>query len=439
MASPYTLDDTFRSFDQTVYSWLGGLLVNYSELGGVPKTNFGILRCYATPRRAYATMKDLLIRKGWMDRDKPGDGSGAGKKTIDSYVRVPLPFASITRNDYVFDTTRFSQGEFTVYSPDYMTAKKYAFPKPINIPYQIEFWYREKFTEAHILEWLYSKFGVRGGGHMESFLNFTPKDSDGNNPFGTKVLPWILDSTNDNSDLEPGDQQRTLRLTASFTMKGWMFLPPISGPDPLDTVFAVPADIKRYNPNGPYCSGETLASYGGFSYNLIYTSDIKLKNVSGIAKYVAITEDKTIKLYPGSSLDYLYFDPFIVLPETYEVSFQYFCIGGTTDVRVLDSNGGVIYQDTLSSNNESQIVDFTFNNGKTNNLCSIRFYSDKRLILKNIVIKRATNNYVSGSSESSDLSVSSLSSSFSSFSSTSSASSRSSTSSTSSASSVLSV
>jgi hypothetical protein len=429
LSYPYTLNDTFRSYDQLIYEWLDKLKINYGSLGGVPRTNFGILRCFATPRRAFATMEEMLIRKNWLDSSSPEDGSGSGNKVTSSYQRIPLPFCSIERTDYTIDKSRFSTGEFIVYSNNGYTSNKYRFPFPIDLSYKLEFWCKQRFTVMHILEWVISQLSPKGMGQSEMLFRITPIDHNGNTPYGSKTVPFVMDTFTDNSDIEPGENQRNLRLTFIFTLKAWLFYPPISTDGrygmlngPLDvvsqsnipsldikefvTTMEINTDIKRQDNNKPYCTGELFDTYSEYGFNYINIENVQLENNSELSKYV-ITEDNEIKFYPKSSNDFLYFNLRPLLPETYFMGGLYYSFGDVT-IKILSKEDILLDSFILDSVDEPTLFNYDFINEE--NELEIRIFSDQRLTLKNLYFKRSTHSYQSNSSISSFSSVSSYSS-----------------------------
>jgi hypothetical protein len=211
-----------------VYLWLDTLKVNYGDISGTPRQNFGILRCFATPHRAVAEMEQLLVRKGWLDPNNPGIGDGMDTKALETWKRIPLPFVSIYRQTPTIDETRFMRSgvRSLSFSPDKRKANLSRTPLPINIPYQLDFWYKRKFTEAHIWEWLFSQMANYGNAHNELFRTVTI-----GNGWGDKIIPLRLEGMSDNSDLEPSESNRILRSTVDMVARAWLFFPLNDGGD----------------------------------------------------------------------------------------------------------------------------------------------------------------------------------------------------------------
>jgi len=416
MAYPYTLDDTLRSYDELVYHWLDGLKVDYGELGGDPKRNFGILRVYATPNRAYASMEDLLVRKGWLNPDTPGDGSGgavpdAGRR---SYMKIPLPFASITRSAPVFDTTRsLTKMQLSYYSEDFDHALKFKTPSPYNIPYQIEFWCKTKFTEIHILEWITSQIDGFGLGHTEFFLKYSPKFGMPPNeiqPFGTKLITVVIDDMSDNSDLEPGEGDRQLRFSVQLTLKAWFFLPPktsdnrygklngpadivrqqivppISQPEQVPLVFSVQTDVDNFN-----IVNNNLDSFDIYSFNLIKPDNFSLSNNSNNSKFIIYGD--SFKFYSSSDEDFISTNPVLVLPEEdYSVNGFYKSHGIFT-IQILDLDSTIVHTQTFPEALSKTRFNINYTNTLSNTQLSIRIFASKRLLIYNPSMKRMTKNY----------------------------------------------
>ena len=218
MAFPYTAHNSFRIYDHTVAQWVGSLKVDYGTVSGIPHPERGLLWVYGSPAKAFANMSSLLLRKGWVD----DTSVGADGMTDEDWITVPLPFASITRQDPVFDPTRSRVPyKFRKFIREFNKYKAVRFPLPYDVTYQIDYWYKRKFTEAHIFEWILSQVSPIGAANNEFFLT-----ADFGDIWGQKMIPAQQISLTDNSDLEPDeDGDRTLRSTFTMTLRAWVFLP----------------------------------------------------------------------------------------------------------------------------------------------------------------------------------------------------------------------
>jgi len=136
MAIPHTLTDkVLRAHDQAVYEWLAGLNVDYGNVAGRTLKNRGILRCLASPRRAFASMAKILIAQKWIEFSDPVEELDYAE----AFKIVPLPFASIHRQTpmpkedkanipMVFRRFRRTSSGF----------EAHRFPLMYQIPYQID-------------------------------------------------------------------------------------------------------------------------------------------------------------------------------------------------------------------------------------------------------------------------------------------------------------
>jgi hypothetical protein len=276
MAPPYTLGNDLRIFDQMIYEWLDTLKINYGSIAGTPRQQFGILRCFATPHRATAEMEQLLVRKGWLDPNNPGIGDGTDEHAVETWKRIPLPFVSIYRQPPVPDEARFIRSGVTAlsYTPDLRSTTSSAAPYPLNIPYQLDFWYKRKFSEAFIWEWVFAQLGSLGSAYNELFRTVTIGSG-----WGDKIIPIRFDSMSDNSDLEPGEANRTLRSTVDFTVKAWMFPPLQTNGTGANSNKIVGTVIKE---EIEMCR-QSLERVNLFGYNSLISRSFHLTNVSGNA------------------------------------------------------------------------------------------------------------------------------------------------------------
>lgn len=229
MGRDWTLENTLRAHDQAVYDWLGGLAVDYGDIAGQSFPTRSILRVYATPGNAFATIAQILWRKGWLPQPTTPD-----EGTLQDYAWkiVPLPMASIYR-EAPFDTPdRAHVPVFysrLVYNKNTGKYETHQFPGTYTINYTVDFWMTKKYTEAFLYEWLMGELGHLGAAPNETFLTV-----DHAEPFGKKLHGFKLMSFSDNSDLEMIDSDRRyLRFTATFSMYGLLFRKPEEGSKPV--------------------------------------------------------------------------------------------------------------------------------------------------------------------------------------------------------------
>lgn len=242
MAFPYTTHNCLRIYDRMVALWIGSLPVDYGNIAGRMQNPRGMLTVYASPTKALAAMSNVLRRKGWI---KPGD-IGSDNMDYDDWITVPLPFASIQRQDPTWDAERanvpFVYRKFLREGNAYRSTR---FPLPFDITYNVDFWMRRKFTDAHIREWLMVQHSPIGAANNELFLT-----AEFGEPWGNKIIPVTDLSYTDNSDLEPDeDSDRNLRFTLNFTLKAWVFPPPSTARPTVLRVITDVGPMSLQNPN----------------------------------------------------------------------------------------------------------------------------------------------------------------------------------------------
>ena len=202
--------DQFRLYDQLIYDWLGGIEYPIKNKDG-DVVYPSIPRVFATPERALAKMREVLNK----DRSQRHN-------RVDSGGNVPLPFISIWRQINEYDPSRYSravQRSFK-FSEDCLEVKQAPWPSPQNMPYQIEFWARNRTVLNYILQWLTLQFD---NNVLHLSLSLREFDID----LYPEPLSIRIDksSFSDNSDLESGENQRILRHTLSIIVKGYLFRP----------------------------------------------------------------------------------------------------------------------------------------------------------------------------------------------------------------------
>lgn len=121
------------------------------------------------------------------------------------------------------------------------------FPYPFDFDYTVDFWTRHRETQNEIVEnFVVGNIATRFN-PFEAFLcaDFGP-------PWGPKLIPIDSWSWIDNSDLEPGETDRVLRLTLSFTAKGWLFLNEGTTPKKTYTVQEIVTEYFLQDPGSGY-------------------------------------------------------------------------------------------------------------------------------------------------------------------------------------------
>lgn len=397
MATPYTLGNTFRSYDKLIYDWLGGLLCDYGEtMTGGPKRAFGILRCFATPTRAFGMMENLLVRKGLINNSsKPTDKATESGNLLNG--KIPAPFASITFGDPVPDPTRSFPPVFWYhFSDNFLSYEKHYAPRPYDIPYTIDFWFNHVYTKQHIMEWVLSQFGMPGAALNEMFLTITVGSG-----WGTKIIPVLLDAFVDNSDLEPGEKDRSLRMSLTVTLKAWLFLPPVDlgeGSTTASTVGCFPLIFKYLDKCRYFCAGEEYGSYNIYDFNLIEYMKFYLRDNSDTAKFNYTGEctpdgGYEMRFFPGSSDDYVESSMIPAFEDSYE--FKGKRRGkGVTRVEVWNEDKSTMIDSQEISESYPGFSDFTFSfiNIAENGIFYFRIYSDNKVYIRNLSLKRTAYN-----------------------------------------------
>lgn len=225
MATPWSLENTYRAHDSAVYDWLGGCRVDYDSISGKALKNQPILRVFATRQRLVATVVDLLVYQDWIS----GATAAQMKQNAeDNFAVLPLPVASITRGDLLVDPDHtgvpktLRRGRFNQATGMWET---HAWPGAWEVPYTITFWSIKRYTEAFIREWILSQVGKVGMGSNEVLISVKHAQ-----PWGTKNQALRFDGTTDQSELE-GNEQRWIRFEASFVLKMLHFRPAIASFD----------------------------------------------------------------------------------------------------------------------------------------------------------------------------------------------------------------
>lgn len=240
MSQPYSLHNALRIYDHMVAEWVNGCPVDYGNLAGYSQPQRGMLWVFASPHKAIAEMAKLLLRKKWT---LPGV-EGTGNLEPGQWIRLPTPFASIARQRPVPDPSRANVPfRYRKFLPTTFGTRPTRFPRPIDIEYQIDYRMRRVYTQNYIDEWVAAQVAPIGASPNEFYMR-----ANFGSYWGTKLIPVQNIQIADNSDLEPGeDENRALRTTLTFTVKGWFFFPLEAE---VKTVFrilvdVIPTDINR--------------------------------------------------------------------------------------------------------------------------------------------------------------------------------------------------
>lgn len=234
MSSVFSLEDTMRRHDTALYEWLGGITVDYGtnadlhELVTIGRDNLPILRVFAAPDRAIASIVDLLVARGWIAGDSVPLQT-ANATTLRDYADknfsvLPLPLITIQRNDPVanlpdsgvpktFRRQNFSQAA--------QTWEQHQWPGAYETTYTVTFWSIKRYTEVFFREWLYSQMGKRGVGEQEVLVPVIHDD-----PWGTIRQRLVFEGSSDLSDLE-GENARYMRFEYTLRLRTWHFRQPL--------------------------------------------------------------------------------------------------------------------------------------------------------------------------------------------------------------------
>lgn len=210
--------DQWKLYDLAVREWV----LRLGPLLNVPTFNV----IFATPDRAFATLTHLLNKRY---------GERAEKiKT------PPFPIASISRLSHRFDRSRFLPNSRRIRGQRYTTDRRVAydalFPLPWDMPYQIDFWAKTREVMNVFSMWLQGESTPQGA------LCVDLKNVDA--AWGQKIVLFDVEEITDTSQLEPEEENRSLRFTVTLTLHGWLLLPLV----PNKTVFSVLADMYQADP-----------------------------------------------------------------------------------------------------------------------------------------------------------------------------------------------
>ena len=197
----------YDSYDKTVARLFNALtLVNAA---GVP-TAKPVPLIFATPDRAWATMRKKFEKDIERDRE----------------FRIPLPFISLQQiGDTAYDPRRYLYKKIlyrrvALDTDDYRTCLSHAKPLPFTFQYAAELWVKTRY-EARVNGAQFSQLFDEGG--------MAYRKVDHGYPIGPKWIPFFLDSgISDNSNLDAGDQERSLRFSMTIRVEGWLAPPLIT-------------------------------------------------------------------------------------------------------------------------------------------------------------------------------------------------------------------
>jgi hypothetical protein len=215
MAAPYSLENTLRVHDEAFYNWLGGLTVDYGNAGGLLSENrddFPILRIFAGPSRAFASLVNLLVHSGFVS----GDTAAKMRERASDFSVLPLPMATIERGAPTIDAdkspppSKISQAYFDTTTGKWVSHEN---PATYLIPYTVTIWAIKQYTLNHVEEWLFSQIGKLGAAYNELMVDVAHAS-----PWGTQKQGLKFQSLTDVSELE-GENPPYRRIELSFEMR----------------------------------------------------------------------------------------------------------------------------------------------------------------------------------------------------------------------------
>jgi hypothetical protein len=198
--------DLLRIYDESVMEWITDSTERLVVLPVVekpddnPPPNYIVPVIFATPERAEG---------GLRGEDWRGGGG---------HSKVPYPYFSVTRLGWSYDWSRRS----TVHvrkiqrSSDFKSVVIGRFPFPLDLYYQIDFWARLRTHGNLAMIWLAEQFPFEGGEGRLFTIDFRT-------PWGKKWVHAFIQNIQDLTELESGEDEREIRITCKFVLKGHLF------------------------------------------------------------------------------------------------------------------------------------------------------------------------------------------------------------------------
>jgi len=236
MPAPGMYEDSIRKHDVALYTWLGGLVLDYGK-GSVFRTrNMPILRVFASPSRAWAKLVNLLVNQQFVS----GADAAAMRANTGDFAVLPLPVATIEagepapdpelagvpkvlRNKYLNPVT--GQWEF------------HRYPAHYRCDYTVTIWTLKRYTSNYVKEWVMGKLGDKGLAQDEFLL---PVIHDA--PWGTIYQKCQFTGSSDLSNLEGADA-RYFRTSFSFSLRMWLMRPMLETHYPVERIGLTLVDL----------------------------------------------------------------------------------------------------------------------------------------------------------------------------------------------------
>lgn len=220
MSIPFSFEDSLRKHDLAVHNWLAGLTVNYDNIAGTPRIGAPILVTQATPDRAFATIPDILVSRGWISGASAAEMRENAESNFDT---LPLPICSILRGEPVVDYEQAGPAKsYRTRFIDPVTQKwvTHRWPGSWRTDYTLTFWSKKRYTEAYIREWVMAQLGALGAASSELFIPVNHAA-----PWGVIPQSFKFTGSSDLTELE-GDEQRYIRFEMMFSMRMMLMYTP---------------------------------------------------------------------------------------------------------------------------------------------------------------------------------------------------------------------
>lgn len=242
MAAPYSFEPTIRIQDKAVYDWLGGFLVDYviedpeTKRILVNQPQVPVIRTVSSPDRAFATVVDQLVSKGWIDGSS--DATKRAKAEYDWAV-LPLPVVTIDRDEPT--PSNLLQMPPTSFRTMFLDSQGRYIPvaAPLHYitVYRLTFWSNKRYTHSHFMEWILGQQGLPGAGPQEVYI---PVQHEA--PWGTILHALRYTESANLSSLE-GDDPRYIRTQLAFTLRSWLFRALPDETRSVDSIYTIGADV----------------------------------------------------------------------------------------------------------------------------------------------------------------------------------------------------
>lgn len=242
MAAPYSFEPTIRIQDKAIYDWLGGFLVDYviedpeTKRILVNQPQVPVIRTVSSPDRAFATVVDQLVSKGWIDG--ASDATKRAKAEYDWAV-LPLPVVTIDRDEPT--PSNLLQMPPTAFRSMFLDSQGRYIPvaAPLHYitVYRLTFWSNKRYTHSHFMEWILGQQGLPGAGPQEVYIPVQHEE-----PWGTILHALRYTESANLSSLE-GDDPRYIRTQLAFTLRSWLFRALPDETRSVDSIYSIGADV----------------------------------------------------------------------------------------------------------------------------------------------------------------------------------------------------